>query len=827
MASGGDDRLPDQGAVQRSHPVLSGSASNAVVAGAVGGGIHFHDSGQRELRPQQVPRPIGNFVNRVQEFKALGRAAALTEDGEFENSIVLITGTAGVGKTSLAVRWARRNEKLFPGGQLYLNLRGFDSVEPVAPLDALARLLTAVGVPEGSIPIDIESASAELRTRLAGKRLLLLLDNAATADQVRPLLPGHDGCLALITSRNSLPGLMSQDGAKRIDLRLFTPADSVLLLKQILSRADAGDAAAADDDDDENLVQLADLCARLPLALRVAAERAIERPGDSLIELINDLRRESLLWDSLSTDDSEHADAIRSVFSWSYHALARSAARMFRLLGLHPGQEFSTGAAAALAGMSLPEASTDLRRLVSAHMIETVVPGRYQFHDLLRAYAADQVSADPEDERAAAVNREVAWYTHSAADAVKNLQQFHPAPELDPVPDGCEPVTFESSQAAIEWYEVERANLRSISGVARRYGLRRWAWQLAIALYPIHHPTRSSFRDWLVMAEDGLDAARADGEQEKVAEILTSLGVALERPPRQLERADDVLAEALEIWQSLDDGGETARRNEILGNEVRCLNSTGWVALRQRRLVAAAGYFDQIRALAQELPPGLWRAVALENSCVAYFELGELETSADLGTRALAALASLAADNKIKVDPRIEFDIMTWLVRAQRERGLLAEATSIGRRMLEITQAQRDSSGYVMVARLEQGRTDLARGNPKDALGSLKDAQDEFGSQGDQTGEAAALDGIGDAYLALGQTKVAQEFFQAAADGYTRSGEPWNAANALAKLAAALAADGEADRARIARDAALGLITGYDDPRCAALRRALTDQNGA
>ena len=824
MASGGDDRLPDQGAVQRSHPVLSGNASNAVVAGAVGGGIHFHDSGQRELRPQQVPRPIGNFVNRAEEFEALGRAAALTEDGEFENSIVLITGTAGVGKTSLAVRWARRNTERFPDGQLYLNLRGFDSVEPVAPLDALARLLTALGVPEGSIPIDIESASAELRTRLAGRRLLLLLDNAATADQVRPLLPGHDGCLALITSRNSLPGLMSQDGAKRIDLRLFTPADSVLLLKQILSRAEAGDAAAADDDD---LVQLAELCARLPLALRVAAERAIERPGDSLIELINDLRDESLLWDQLPTDDSEHADAIRSVFSWSYHALARSAARMFRLLGLHPGQEISTGAAAALAGVSFKEADSQLRRLVSAHMIERVGPDRYQFHDLLRAYAAVEVSDDPEDERAAAVNREVAWYTYSAADAVKQLQEFHKASKLDPVPDGCEPVTFESSQAAIEWYEAERANLRSISDVAMRYGLRRWAWQLAIALYPIHHPTRSSFRDWLVMAKDGLDAAQRDNEQEKEAEILTSLGVALERPPRQLERADDVLAKALGIWRSLDDRGETARRNEILGNEVRCLNSKGWVALRQRRLIVAADFFSQIRALAQELPPGPWRAVALENSCVAYYELGELETSADLGTRALDALASLAADNQIKVDPRIEFDIMTWLVRAQRELGRLDEATSIGRRMLEITQAQRDSSGFVMVARLEQGRTDLARGNPEDALGSLNDARSEFSSQGDQTGEAAAFDGIGDAYLALDRTEVAQEFFQAAADGFTRSGEPWNAASALAKLAQALAADGEADRARVARDAALGLITAYDDPRCAALRRALTDQTGA
>jgi tetratricopeptide (TPR) repeat protein len=803
--------------------VLSGTAGNAVVAGAVAGGIHFHDSAQRHRLPQQVPRSIGNFVNRIAEVDALGQAAALTEDGQFENPIILITGTAGVGKTSLAVRWARQNAHLFPDGQLYLNLRGFDSVEPVAPLDALVRLLVAMGMPENGIPIDIESAAAEFRTRLDGRRLLLLLDNAATIDQVRPLLPGHDGCLVLTTSRNSLSGLMSQDGAKRIDLRLFTPADSVLLLKKILSRADS-----PAEDDDDNLAELAQLCARLPLALRVAAELAIDRPRDSrLIDLINDLRGKSQ-WDSLSTDDGHHADAIRSVFSWSYRALAQSAARMFRLLGLHPGQEFSAGAAAALAGIPLDRAETELRRLVSAHMIETAGPGRYQFHDLLRAYAAAQANDDPEEERTAAVNREVAWYTHSAAAAVEKLQKLHPATELDQVPAGCEPVTFADDKAAIEWYEAERTNLRSISGVALQYHLRRWTWQLAIALYPIHHATRSSFRDWLFMADDGLEAAEDDNLRLPQAEILTSRGVALERPPRQLDNAGSDLAKAREIWQELlDEGGNEVRLNSLRGGKIRCLNATGWVRLRQRRLVDAAEYFDQIHEPAHEIPPSPWRVVSPENSCVAHYELGDLDRAADLGTRALAALASLATVDKITVDPRIEFDILMWLVRVQRERGLLTEATAIVGRMLEITEAQRGFPGYLMVTRLEQGRLDLALGNAADALLWLNDAQREYGSQGDQTGEAAALDGIGDAYLALSRADTAQEFFQAAADGFTRSGEPWNAASALAKLSEALAADGDADRAQGARDAALSLIASYQDPRCTALRRRLDAQTGA
>jgi tetratricopeptide (TPR) repeat protein len=781
-----------------------------VVAGAIGGGIHFHDSGQRERRPRQIPLTIGTFVNRAQELEELGQATAVTADDEFENSIVIVTGTAGVGKTSLAVRWSHANTNLFPDGQLYLNMRGFDPAEPVEPIDALANVLASLGVPSGSIPNDLAAAAAELRTHLASRRMLLLLDNVATVDQARPLLPGHPGCLALITSRNSLPGLVSREGARRIDLKVFTPADAVLLLKKIVSRG-------RDDDDDQNLGELATLCACLPLALRVAAERAIERPRESLIELIDELRGESLLWDSLSTDDSERADAIRSVFTWSYRALTLSAARMFRLLGLHPGQEISARAAAALAGVPLAEARAELSRLVNAHMIESVARDRYQLHDLMRAYAVDQVSAEPDDERAAAVGREVAWYAHSAAAAVAEVQRFHAATVLDAVPPGCEPATFASREAAIEWYEAERANLRSISAVAMRYGHRRWVWQLAIALYPIHHATRSSFRDWLIMAEHGLAAARAHGELRAVAEILTSRGVALERPPRQLDAATQDLDKALEIWRTLGDQA----------SELRCLNAMGWVALRRRRLVKSAGYFDQIGVLAEQLPPGPWRAIAMENGGAAYYELGELDTAAEMATHALTTLEALATDSGIRVDPRLEFDITALLARVQRERGLLTEASAFARRMLDITQAQGNLPGYLMVVSLERGRADLALGNPAEALVAFTDAQREFRSQGDQVGEAEALDGIGDAYVALERTAEAEEFYQAAADGFTRVDEPRQAASALAKLAQVLTAHGHADHARTQRDAALDLIAVYDDPRCAALRHRLTDQTGA
>ena len=673
MSTTGEGGQPaEQGDGPPVSSVLSGRAQNAVLTGSVGGGIHFHGAAAQERAPRQVPRAISDFVNQERALGELADTRTATESGEFRDSIVLIVGTAGVGKTALAVRWAHKNSDLFPDGQLYLNMRGFDPAEPISPLDALARLLPALGVPAAAISEDLDTAAARLRTELAGRRMLILLDNVATVTQVRPLLPGNARCMLLVTSRNSLSGLVSRDGARRIELALFAPDHAVQLLRSLLSRFRAGDS-------EEDLAALAGLCARLPLALRVAAERAVERPRDSLVDLVNELRTESSLWDSLSDDDDAESDSIRAVFTWSYRALAIAAARMFRMLGLHPGQEISTLAAAALTGTAPAEARAELRRLVGAHMVESVARDRYQLHDLLRAYAVDKVAGEPETERTAAVSREVAWYAHSAANAVAAVQQLFEAPVLDPLPAGCTADSFDSRDEAIEWYQSERANLRSISGVAAQYGLSRWTWQLAIALAPIHHATRSSFRDWLVMAEDGLAAARADREAAAVATLLTHRAVAYtDQTPRRLDEAARDLEEALAIRREL--GDQTG--------EVRALNSLGWTAYRRRRLHEAADYFRRVHVLGGRLPTGPWAAVGLENGCVACYELGDLTTAADLITRGLDTLANLATTGVYRADPRIEFDMRIWLTRVQRRQGRLDEAKETVNRVTEIADEQ-------------------------------------------------------------------------------------------------------------------------------------------
>ncbi|MGO4421959.1 NB-ARC domain-containing protein, partial [Streptomyces sp. MCAF7] len=376
--------------------------------------MHFHstratdDPGPRVV-PRQLPGDVRGFVNRTEE---LHRLDAILAGGERDSSAVVaicvIAGTAGVGKTSLALRWAHQVKTAFPDGQLYVNLRGYDPGEPVTAREALHRFLTGLGVQPGAVPTDTEAAAALFRSLLADRRMLIVLDNAATVTQVRPLLPGHAGSLVIVTSRSRLSGLAVRDGAHRITLGTLPEPEAVSLLRAVTS-------GYRPEDDAEKLSELARLCARLPLALRIAAERAASHPHMRLDELIADLRDESALWAALSTGDEQDADAVRSVFAWSYRALPPDAARLFRLLGLHPGPAFGLGAVSALAGVSVRQARQLLDVLVGAHLLEQTAPDRFEFHDLLRAYATEQSRLDETaDSRAGALRRVLDWYLHTA-----------------------------------------------------------------------------------------------------------------------------------------------------------------------------------------------------------------------------------------------------------------------------------------------------------------------------------------------------------------------------------------------------------------------------
>ncbi len=353
------DEPRDGGPGQSNRAEVSGPA-DLVQARDVFGGVHFHNGEDQAVAPpRQLPGDVRGFVNRSAELTALDRL--LVEDtGPVGVTLSVIAGTAGVGKTALALRWAHRVRHRFPDGQLHVNLRGYDPGEPARPEQVLERFLRALGVPPAAIPADLDDRAALYRSRLADRRILVVLDNAASVGQVRPLLPGSDSCLVIVTSRSRLSGLVTRDGGRRLTVRMLTEDDAITLLRELTREFRAGD-------DPEHLAELARLCARLPLALRIAAERAASRPYMPLDELIRDLRDESALWTALTAEENEEADAVRAVFAWSYRALDPAAARMFRLLGLHPGSEFSLPAAAALAGEPANQVRQRIDALVGAH----------------------------------------------------------------------------------------------------------------------------------------------------------------------------------------------------------------------------------------------------------------------------------------------------------------------------------------------------------------------------------------------------------------------------------------------------------------------------
>jgi DNA-binding SARP family transcriptional activator/transcriptional regulator with XRE-family HTH domain len=351
------------------------------------------------VAPRQLPAAPRHFTGRVQERDVL---SGLLRPVERADGVVIaaLTGMAGVGKTALAVHWAHRIGDRFPDGHLFMDLRGFSPAgAPAAPAEILSSFLTALGVPAGQIPPCVAEQAALYRTLLAGRRMLVVLDNAQNAEQVRPLLPGSPGCLVLVTSRNRLTGLAAAEGARLLNLGVLPDADSCILLARGLGpeRAEAEPAAVR---------ELVALCGRLPLALCDAAARAVTRPGLPLAVLTAEMRDQQQRLDALET--GEMATSIREVFSWSHVKLTAPAARMFRLLGLHPGPDVTVPAAASLAGMPIGLAYLSLAELCDENLITEHAPGRYACHDLLRAYAAEVARIYGDDRHPAAIRRALA-----------------------------------------------------------------------------------------------------------------------------------------------------------------------------------------------------------------------------------------------------------------------------------------------------------------------------------------------------------------------------------------------------------------------------------
>lgn len=706
----------------------------------------------------------------------------------------VIAGTAGAGKTSLALRWAHQVRERFPDGQLYVNLRGYDPGEPVTAADALHRFLTALGVPAGSVPPDPEAAAALYRSLLADRRMLIVLDNAATVAQVRPLLPGSSGCLAVVTSRSRLSGLAIRDGAQRLTLGTLAEPEAVALLRAVT----AGYRPA---DDADRLVELARLCALLPLALRIAAERAASNPHMRLTDLIADLRDESALWDALSTGDEDEAEAVRTVFAWSYRALSPAAARLFRLLGLHPGPEFGLHAAAALAGVSASRARQLLDSLVGAHLLEQTAPDRYEFHDLLRAYATDQAQhEEPPESRAAALRRLLDWYLHTADAAQARIDPTEDHLALDPPSQGVTPLSFTDYDQAVDWAEREHATVLSATRAAEQAGLDTHAWQLPAVFWLAQAPS-APVADWLTAGRVGLRAARRLGDRTAEAQLLTDLGMAHTRVHRLVEALD------------CHDAALTIRRDQgDRAGEACTLNLIGLVHLRRRRLDAAAQRFTQALAAFEDLGSAHPAATALSNLAVVHHRAGRLTEAAAASDRALAAHRSLANQPGIG-------NILRLVSELQRERGESAEALRTAHETVDIALQLRDHTleAYWLIT---LGNAQLAHGQADEALTSYQRSASLHRRLGDRSREALAWHGAGEAYRRLNRAAEAADLHRRAAATHRDLGDAWHEALALDGLAHALS-DKDPDRAHHERTRAAHLLAPYTDPRATSLRASI------
>ncbi|ONI93008.1 hypothetical protein ALI22I_00640 [Saccharothrix sp. ALI-22-I] len=457
--------------------------------------------------PHELPPDVRGFTGRVE---ALRRLDEVRESG----GTVVVTGTAGAGKSALAVHWGHRVADRFPGGQLHLNLRGHGAGTPMLPVDALSVLLRTLGVPPDRIPTDPAEAAARFRSVTAGRRLLIVLDDALTAEQVRPMLPGDPNCLVVVTSRNRLTGLVAHDGAHRLALDVLEPDEGTALLTRLLGsrRADA---------EPDAVVELGRTCAWLPLALRIAAARLLDRPGYPISSYVADLRAHDPLA-LLAVEDDERS-AVGAAFDSSYRALPASVRRVFRLSGLVSLPDFTAASLAALAGSP---SESDIRGaldvLTGAHLVERRGTDRYALHDLLRAYAARRcLREDSSEERSAARTRLFEWYLDVVTTAADLLWPDRPASPFRPAPvrrgDAvADPV------AAKRWLDAEHHNLAEAIRAAERQGPRAYAWLLSERLHTYYLQSRLVV-EWITSTETALAAARAEDDRLGQAAALVGL----------------------------------------------------------------------------------------------------------------------------------------------------------------------------------------------------------------------------------------------------------------------------------------------------------------
>jgi DNA-binding SARP family transcriptional activator len=758
--------------------------------------------------PRQLPAMVAHFTGRTAELAALTEMASQADGSAQTTVISVIAGTAGVGKTALAVHWAQQGADGFPDGQIYINLQGYGPGEPVAPGDALAVMLRGLGVPGQEIPLAEQERAALFRSLLAGRRMLLVLDNARSAAQVRPLLPGAASCSVVITSRDSLAALVARDGAQRLDLDLLPLAEAMGLLRVLI-----GDRAGAEP---AALEALALQCGRLPLGLRVAAE-LVARRATPLSELTRELADYQQRLDLLDAG-GDPSTAVRAVFSWSCRHLTADTVRAFRLLGLHPGSNFDAHAAAALTGATLGRARQLLDTLAGAHLVQPAGPDRYQMHDLLKAYAGDQALVhDAEPDRRVALTSLFDYYLSTATIATGILQNaeerraeggFHP---LAPPP------TMSNREQAQAWLDAHRAILVAVADYTADNGWPRVSSQLATTVFR-YLEQGSHYPEIVAICSHARRAASCSGDLAGEAEAVSNATVVDLRQGRY-QRAADQLLVALTLYQQV---GDLIGQARVLGNlgiadtqlgryqdasahhgqaleffeqagdaagVARTLNNLGFIDLQTGWYQRASGYFE--------------RAVTVWSTVTGRFSASGVMTILNFGIceMRLGRYQTASAWFERALDRCREFGFrpgealaLTSLGAVHREQGRYQQASDLHMRALALCRQGGDKSGEAEALSslaevfLATGEFDPASKHLEAALGLAREV-------GDQREESRALRVLGEVSLVTGELETAIQWFADALALATRIGEQYEQARALEGIARAYRDVGDAGQA--------------------------------
>jgi DNA-binding SARP family transcriptional activator/tetratricopeptide (TPR) repeat protein len=719
--------------------------------------------------PAQLPLDTAGFTGRDLELGILDGLLGTDHESPARVAVCVIAGTAGVGKTALAVHFAHQVAARFPDGQLCVNLHGFSPTGPArSPAETIPMFLEALGVPPQNIPTGLDGQIALYRSRLAGKRILILLDNACDADQVRPLLPGSPTSMVVVTSRNQLTSLAVVEGARPLTVDLLSVEEARHLLAARIGQP----RIAAEPDATAEIITS---CARLPLALSIVAARAAAHPTFPLATLAEELRDTGSRLDALAGEDA--ATDVRAVLSWSYHALSDPAARLFRLLGLHPGPDIAAPAAASLAALPLPQTRRLLGELARANLIVEHTPGRYSFHDLLRAYAIDLANhvdraeqrhddstggvrctthdlpgvygferaegEDPTAECDSAVHRLYGFYLSTVRAAATALG--HAVPE-EAWSHGATQggFTFTDGADAIAWLEDERANLVAVAQHAATHGPVAVSWQLAL-------PLRGYFwmsgrgDGWLAIGRAGLAAARRVRDRVAEAEMLNFLGTGRMR----LSEYDEAAAhyeDALTINKAMD---APARQAANLSNLGAVYTLSGRI---DEAIETVRHSIELYRAL------GMHRGEA--NACLTlanlYRSVGRLADAEDCARHSLATYR-----NQDFLDGQAS--ALHELSAVYRYRGRLAEALEAVTQARSAARRLGTPSGVItgldelLRIHLDAGRIEAADDLVAEAL-RLAD------ETGDRQLEGAILQIVGAIALARDDPDAAEKYLSSACD---------------------------------------------------------------